>query len=598
MGTIPAEKIAEIRDRLDIERIVGRSVQLKRLGQRLVGCCPFHDDKSPSFSVDAVKKLFYCFGCQVGGDVFDFVQRVEGIDFREAVRSLAKETGVELPEREETPTERRRRTERERMYRVNELAKAHFKGQLANAPRAMAYLREERGLSEETIRRFHLGFAEDAWSDLADTLESESVPVDVPLALGLLGKRKTGGVYDRLRGKVIFPIALPSGEVAGFGARRADWLTTDDAPDRGPKYLNSPESPVYDKSKIFYGLERARDAIRKAKRAILVEGYFDVIALDQAGIPNAIACCGTALSDQHARGLAKLADEVVTLYDGDPAGLAATRKAAETLLAVGASVRVLRLPSQDDPDTFVRRQGTEALQALLDRAPSALDAFLEDAIEVNTGAGVAGLVRIVADIRPLLVAVRDRSVRDLMVEGAAQRLRIDPRVLREHLRRNAPPPQPEPPPPTGGHEMVDEPPSPLESGLLRMLVDAPAAVLAALETGGAARAFMHPTVQSVVDAAYAARAANQPFDGPRALEVARASEAAGPMTLASLQKTLMEDLPEPEDLGTCVRRLLERRIRMRLRELRTQIANEQDPDVSARLNAELAEAVRARAALT
>jgi len=609
--TIPPEKIAEVRDRADIERIVSRSVQLKKQGHRLSGCCPFHDDKSPSFSVDAAKKLFYCFGCQVGGDVFDFVKRIEGVDFGEAVRMLARETGVELPEREETPSERRRRTERERMYRVNELARGHFEAQLAQDDRAIAYLREERGLSPETVRRFHLGFAPDGWTNLADALEKKSVANEVPLALGLVGRRKSGGVYDRLRGKVIFPIGLPSGDTAGFGARRADWLVTDED-DRGPKYLNSPESPVYEKSKIFYGLEHGRDAIRKAKLAILVEGYFDVIALHQAGIPLAIACCGTALSGPHATQLSKLADEVVTLYDGDAAGQKATRRAAETLLAAGVSVRVLRLPSQDDPDTYVRREGVDALNTLVERAPSAVDAFLEDAIRANAGAGVAGLVRIASEIRPLLLAVRDQSVRDLMVEGAAQRLRIDASVLRAHLRGRGDSRRgdnrrgdnrrgPAMPAQRAEHHqrprMDDRAPSPLECMVLRLLVERPAEVLERLETSGADRAFEHPVCTAVVRSAFEARAANGPFDGARALEIARESDAAGPATLDALQKTLMQELPVEEDLGACIKRLLQRQIRMKLRDIRERIAAEQDPETSARLNAELAEAVRARASL-
>jgi DNA primase len=584
--TIPAEKIAEIRDRVDIEAVVGRSVRLQRKGRSLMGCCPFHGEKTPSFSVDPVKKLFHCFGCGVGGDVFSFVMRQESIDFPEAVRMLAREVGVELPEREESPAERRVRQRREQMYRVNDIARAHFEASLTRDERARAYLRDERGLSDETVRRFRLGFATEAWDELARHLSDLGVPAELPTELGLLGRRsRDGSPYDRLRAKLVFPITLPSGEVAGFGARRADWLVRGE--DGGPKYLNSIDSPIYDKSALFYGLDLAKDSIRRAGRALMVEGYFDVILLHQAGIAQAIACCGTALSPKHARALTRLTDTVVTVYDGDRAGVTATRRAAETLLAAGVDVRCLFLPDGHDPDTLVREEGAEAFAARVDAAPSALDAFLERAIEAHHGAGVAGLVAIVEDVRSLLMAVPDRERRALLAEGVAQRLRIHPqRILSQLSGRPPAPVEPTPPPPSRGPADDDGPRQPLpskrEAAVLRMLVDRPPEVLAELERLEAVEVFVHPAVHAAVQAALAARSENGPYDAHVALEAARAIGASEPV-LAALRRALVEALPEAEDLHSAVAELLRQQRKRRLRELKNRLARETDPDAVRRL---------------
>ena len=617
MATIPAEKIDEIRDRIDIASVIGRTVDLRRQGHRLTGCCPFHQEKTPSFSVDPVKKLFHCFGCGVGGDVFGYVMRHEAVEFPEAVRILAREAGVQLPEREESPAERRARQQKERMYRLNEIARDHYRSHLSRAPRAQAYLRSERGLTDEIINAFQLGWAEDSWDDLAKQLQSRSVPEGLAVDIGLLGRRSRGGVYDRLRGKIIFPIALPSGDIAGFGARRADWIGGDDP---GPKYLNSSESPVYDKSRIFYGMDRSKDPIRRGKRAILVEGYFDVIALHQAGLPQAVACCGTALSKTHAQVLTRYAGRVITLYDGDTAGVNATRKAAQLLLAAGADVSVLFLPDGEDPDTYVRRHGAEALDKKLDSAPSAIDAFLEMAIERHSGAGVAGLVKTVDEVKPLLMAVKDREHRALYAEGVARRLEIDTRRLKQMVasrgsddRRGGRYPN-EPPPigqvrearfsrGDGGYPPMDGPPPPgqmppwvdgdpqhgpatpqyqplsaLEATLMRLLVEDPDAVIEALEDRGLLEAFASPEVSAAVHAARQARISGEPFDGPRALESARRAGAAD-KTLSELRQVLVKELPERDELQNCAQRLLAAHLKRQLDGLNKRISRESNPEL-------------------
>lgn len=601
MPSYPREKIQEIQDRVDIERVIGRTVSLKRQGNRLVGLCPFHKEKSPSFGVDPQKKLFHCFGCQVGGDVFAYVQRMEAVDFGEAVRILAREVGVILPEHGETEEERRQRAERDRLYVVNDIAEAYYLDRLTHEPRAMAYLLEERGLSKETISAWRLGFAPNAWTSLSDALAKKGVTEAELVRLGLSGRRKeSSGVYDKLRGRVIFPIRVPGGHIAGFGARRADWIG-EAGEDRGPKYLNSPESPVYDKSSIFYGLDRARDPIRRARRAILVEGYLDVIGVHQAGVELAIATCGTAISGRHVAQLQRLAEEVITLYDGDAAGLQATRRAAELLLATGLSVRVASLPEGEDPDTYARKYGPEGLNALLEKAPSAIDHAVETAIARNAGGGVAGNVKIVEEIRPLLAAVKDPMKRDLYTEGAARRIGIDPRILLHHLRRpgealrlsGPPSPSQSPPPPAARAPAAvkQELPSRVEQTLFRHLVENPATTIRGVEAKDALSAFSHPAVRAAMAAGWAAVRGGAAFDAARGLEAAKDGGDASEAVLQALRETLMRALPNEDPLEECLEKLLKEDMQRRLGELKARVQRETDPVERERLGVEMHEIV-------
>lgn len=602
---IPAEKINEVRDRLDIERIVGRTVKLKRKGQALMGCCPFHQEKTPSFSVDARKKLFHCFGCGVGGDIFAFVMRQENMDFIEAVRWLASEAGVVLPEKEESPAEQTLRLEKERMYQANQVSRTHFEAELAKNADALGYLREQRQLSDEIIRDFHLGYAPDSWDRLSSQLDRNKVPEKISIQLGLLGRKTHGnGVYDRYRGKVMFPIALPSGDIAGFGARRSDWLNQEEP---GPKYLNSIDSKIYDKSRVFYGLDRAKSPIRRQRRAILVEGYFDVIALHQAGIETAIACCGTSISKVHAQTLAKLADEVITAYDGDEAGQRATRRAAEILLQTGLKVRVLQLPESDDPDTFVGREGKQALLDRLDQSPSAIDTYLEQAMREHQGGGIAGLVEIVNSIRPLLLAIANPADRDLYVQGVAQRLGIDARRLAARLRqapsssRGQRPKerQQEPPPSTETPQIAQDMNSPdaaqtrqaqpvpvAEQTILRLLVNNPVSVLEQLEASSVIEAIQHDGIKAAIERA---RQLGPHFDAHHALDTA--STLCHPQEITQIRQGLMTQLPNEDDLSPCIDQVLRKHHRERLAVLKKRIAQESNPDLVKALMSE-AEGIR------
>ena len=590
MSNIPREIIQEVLDRVDIERVIGRSVQLKSMGARLSGLCPFHKEKSPSFYVDKVKKLYHCFGCKAGGDVFSFVMKMESVEFPEAIRIVAKECGVDIPERQETEHERRERSEKDKLYRVNEQAQAFYEKALWADPTALAYLRDDRGLTDETIRAWHLGFAPMAWSAMSDALLAKGVEDELLVRVGLCARKREGrSIYDKLRGRIVFPIALPGEQICGFGARRCDWLVVNEE-EKGPKYLNSPESPIYDKSSIFYGLSWARDPIRRARRAVMVEGYLDVIALHQAGIETAIATCGTAMSGRHAAGLVRLSEEVVTLYDGDTAGVDATRRAAEILLQSGLAVRVAALPEGDDPDTYVQSRGGPAMSTLLDSAPSAIDYAVTKALEHYAGGGLAGTIRIVDEIRPLMMAVKDPLQRDLFLDGAARRVGIDARVLRQHLSRpagRAPVPQEKPRP------MVRiDPPSKVELAMLRHLIEDRDRTLTLLESKDALGAFHHAAIKAAVGAGWASWRAKSTFDAGRALEAARELGSADEETLRILRETLLHPLPRANDLEDCLENLLRNDKQRTLRGLKARIERESDPEALERLNAELARVLK------
>ncbi|MEM7674902.1 MAG: DNA primase [Myxococcota bacterium] len=608
MATIPPEKIAEVRERADIVDVVQRYVQLTKRGQRHVGLCPFHSEKTPSFGVSQGKQLFHCFGCGEGGDVFAFVMKIDGLDFPTAVRQLATESGISLPGREENPQEKARRRRNEQLFRINALVAEWFVSNLEKDRRAQTYLGQERGLSSETVRRFQLGWGPAGWSNLTQMLEENEIPADQPLTLGLIGRSiDSGRVYDKLRGRIIFPIHLPSGDVAGFGARRADWIDPD-----APKYLNSPESPVYDKSSILYGLAQNRDEIRRNRRAILVEGYLDVIALWQADVRTAVAACGTALTPRHAQTLSRLTDEVVTMYDGDRAGQEATRKASELLLKAGMTVRVVSFPDGDDPDTYAKAKGGDAVKNLIDEAPSAVDFFLESAKSRYAGAGIAGAVQTVDAVKPMILAIRDPLQRDVAIEAAAQRLGLASAMFRRHLGNRSVPNFAHPGGaagprasthqsgrPASDHSLPDQSPPDLgppgserrlpvvETALLTFLLDAPDATLTALESREALQAFSHPAIQAVFDAALSARATGAQLSTHEAHTLMQNHGVRDDKRLGMLRETLLNPLSQSHDLNDCVTGLLKQHKKRKLAELRTQSAGETDPEVIERLASEI-----------
>lgn len=364
MSRIADEIIQEVRDRVDIVDLIGRHLTLKKSGRNHVGLCPFHGEKTPSFNVNSDRQSYYCFGCNEGGNAFTFLMHVENLTFPEAVRTLARECGIEVPESSEGG-----QSNTEILYRANEVAQARYRKEfLIPGNPALAYL-EARGFAARAVEKFQLGYAPDSWDAVANALRGEGISPEIGARVGLLAERQSGGYYDRLRDRVTFPICDVRGRLIGFGGRAI-------SPEQEPKYLNTPESPIFRKRAAFYGFPEALGPIRSAARAVVVEGYFDRIALDLAGVSSAVATCGTALTPDHVRDLRRRTGEVVLLFDGDEAGQRALEKALQLLLPEGLRVRAAVLPPGDDPDSFSAREGTEALKALVDSATPAIEAVI------------------------------------------------------------------------------------------------------------------------------------------------------------------------------------------------------------------------------
>jgi DNA primase len=365
LSRIADEIIQEVRDRVDIVELIGRHLTLKKSGRNHVGLCPFHSEKTPSFNVNSDRQSYYCFGCHEGGTAFTFLMHVENLTFPEAVRTLARECGIEVPE-----SSGGGRNNTEVLYRANEVAQARYRKALQTPGNpGLAYL-EKRGFATDAIEKFQLGYAPDSWDAVANALRDEGISPENGAQAGLLAERRSGGHYDRLRDRVTFPICDVRGRVIGFGGRAI-------SPEQEPKYLNTPESPVFRKRAALYGYPDALGPIRSAARAVVVEGYFDRIALDLAGVSNAVATCGTALTPDHARDLHRRTGEIVLFFDGDEAGQRALEKALQLLLPEDLRVRAAVLPAGDDPDSFSAREGTGALRTLVDSAPRAIETVIK-----------------------------------------------------------------------------------------------------------------------------------------------------------------------------------------------------------------------------
>jgi DNA primase len=355
---IPDEKVEEVRTAADLVEVAEDYVQLKQSGSRYMGLCPFHNEDTPSFSVDPDQNLYYCFGCGAGGDVFKFVQEIEGVGFLESVRILAERYGIPLPEEDGTPEAA---NERESILHALRFAARFFYRQLTQTDRgrrALDYLRR-RGFAPQTIKRFGLGFAPNEWDALLTAAQEEQLDPETLEKAGLVIERNDGsGHYDRYRGRIIFPIFSHIGKVLAFAGRILD---PDDERDQ-PKYINSPETEVYHKKEVLYGLHQAKQSIRKTDEALLVEGYTDVISLSQAGVQNVVASSGTALTEQQVATLDRYATRALMLYDADEAGERAAMRGLERVLGEGMGAYAVELPDGYDPDEYVQEHGGDAFK--------------------------------------------------------------------------------------------------------------------------------------------------------------------------------------------------------------------------------------------
>jgi DNA primase len=422
-----------VKQQADIVRVVGEYVRLKKSGQNFTGLCPFHSEKTPSFAVHPVRQIYHCFGCGVGGDVFQFVMEMDKCGFPEAVRTVAEKCGIPIPApRERSPEEKRENQQRAALVEMHREAAAFFRKQLEGTlegKAARAYL-EDRGLDAEALARFGLGYAPSGGDALLRHFKTK-YPDWLIEASGLFS-REQGRTYDRFRRRIMFPIANESGKVVAFGGRALG--------DDLPKYLNSPETPIYSKSNVLYHLDRAKEAIRRQDFAVLVEGYMDAIAVARAGASNVVASCGTSLAEAQVKLLGRFTRRVVVNYDPDAAGQAATERSLGLLLEHGFDVRVLALPAIDgqpaDPDAFIRKKGAGDYAELLKHAPEYVDYLIARAKQMDLVTG-EGKLRALNFLMPHVQRIPDGLLRSEWATRIAQQLRVDEPVLREALRKAA-----------------------------------------------------------------------------------------------------------------------------------------------------------------
>ncbi|MEY4576247.1 MAG: hypothetical protein RL701_950 [Pseudomonadota bacterium] len=444
------ELISEIRDRTDIVALISESVELKQRGNNFVGLCPFHSEKSPSFNVRRDRQFFHCFGCQESGDALAFLMRLEGLTFPQAARNLAERAGIVIPDTDEREDglRRRERIQQERLYAVSEAATAFYVAQLqrlaADHPAQGELV--SRGVEAATAEQFRLGYAPASWDALALHLEEKGHDLRDAETLGLCLPRKNGrGYYDRFRHRLMFPIAELHGRIVAFSGRLLAPLPVPVAtgpsaprpsePTQEPKYVNSPEHPIYKKGALLFGLHQARVEIRRSSWAVLCEGNFDLIALHQAGFRNAVAPLGTAFTETQAKLMRRFAQRVTLMFDGDNAVVKAVEAAFPLLRQAELAGRVAILPPGADPDSYLREKGAEALKQVIESA-SGLVEFLIDTAADRAGPSAADRAAAIAKLGPVLVAVSNPVEVELYVQRIAQRFSIaDHRVLKDQLRQ-------------------------------------------------------------------------------------------------------------------------------------------------------------------
>lgn len=424
---IPEDIIQRIQDLADIRQIVSEYVPLKKRGNNWVGLCPFHHDRDPSFTVNEDKQIFHCFGCGVGGGVFKFLMLIEGMSFVDAVKALADRYGVTIPEKAHSAAYSARKIKRELLLECMNKALEFFHENLVGSRlgvMARDYL-ENRGISDATINHFKLGWAPPGWENLVKFLKNTSLDLGVAIEAGLIIVRDGGGgYYDRFRARVVFPIHDRRGHVVAFGGRVIG--------DGDPKYINSPESPIYQKKECLYGYFLNKSYIRKEGVGIVVEGYMDLVALFEHGITNVVATLGTALTEQHARLMKGLTKDWILVFDADEAGFKAATRALPILYSLGLRPKVLSLPQGHDPDSFIRSEGRVAWNRILDSAEQGMDFVLKMASETY-GSGPEAKIEASEEILKMINGIEDPVRKSLLISHASQKLGIRESILMDRV---------------------------------------------------------------------------------------------------------------------------------------------------------------------
>ncbi len=558
-----------VKQQADIVRVVGEYVRLKKTGKDFSGLCPFHQEKTPSFTVSPIKQIFYCFGCGKGGDVFNFVMDMEKSAFPEAVRTVAEKCGIAIPRpRERSPEERQENQQRATLVEMHREAQAFFAKQISGTlegKAARAYL-EDRGLDNKAIDRFGIGYAPSDGDALLRFLK-QKYPEKLLVESGLISRGEQGGrLFDRFRRRIMFPIANDSGKIVAFGARALG--------DDQPKYLNSPETPIYSKSNVLYHMDRAKEALRRSDFAVLVEGYMDAIAVARAGISNVVASCGTSLAEPQIKLLSRFTKRVIINYDPDNAGQMAAERSVALLLEQDFEVRVLALPpvgdKKADPDLFIREKGVEEYTKLLKEAPPYVDYLIARARKMDLTTG-EGKRRAVNFLLPYVQKIPNTILRSEWATRIAQQLHLDEPVLRAALSKAA----------TQRHselkiqpELVGRSAKPVERRLIRMLAEAEGFRRELAQRLQAAQLHHGLETEKVFSALIVASLADEPM---QATEVATQLEERDRRMLFEI---LFEEASEPtwEEAVSCVEALQHRQAERELADVQRSI--EANPPVT------------------
>jgi len=424
---IPESIVAEIRQTANIVSVIGETVQLRKAGNNHVGLCPFHAEKTPSFSVNENKQMFKCFGCGVGGNVYTFIMRQNNLTFPEAVKFLANRYGIQIPTDHLTAEQKNQLNERDQLFEINQTALTFFQEQLNSPAGQMArkYI-TERGISTEIQKQFYLGFAPNGWDNLLRFFSRKGTSLKLVEKAGLIIQKEHKGYYDRFRNRLIFPIKNLSNQVTGFGGRVFD--------DSLPKYLNSPETPVYHKSRILYGLRESKNQCRQTDQVFIVEGYMDLLAMYQHNISNVVATLGTALTAQHIRLLKGFVKNFTLVFDSDQAGIQAAKRSIALFLKEQVNAQILILPKNYDPDTFLNQYGSDQFWELSENADGMMAFLIDSALKVH-GDTIKGKINAINELKPLLSQIDDAIVRSLYVKEIAEKLSVDEKSVMAEARK-------------------------------------------------------------------------------------------------------------------------------------------------------------------
>jgi DNA primase len=557
IGFLSEEKVSEIRDRSSIQEVVSDYVTLKKTGKNYKGLCPFHSEKTPSFMVNEEKQIFHCFGCGEGGDVFTFLMKAGQFSFPQAVEELAKRYGVQLPSRELSATQNKEMAKREALFHINQIASEYFHDLLTKrreGEEGRKYL-SQRGISQEVIADHRLGTSTDRWDGLVQYLQEKKVSLELAWELGLIFPKKREGWYDAFRGRILFPIFDLHQRIVGFGGRVIR--------EGQPKYLNSPESSIYHKGEVLYGLQVAKRYATEKDCVIIVEGYFDLLTLHQYGLNHSVATLGTALTTQHIRTLKRYTKNLITLFDADQAGVQATLRSLPLFLEEEVAGKTIVLPKGEDPDGFLRKGNLEDFGKRAERAVPLIDFFFERLMKTTDVKSIDGKVSVAKEGVALLGKIPDKIRRDFYTKALAERLDVKESFLYEMLR--FPPKEPSKVGEDFRKSSMERSFPKSEEIVVRLMVHHPE-VIPTISKEGVVKEFESPILQKIAEAIEDLYQRKGRLDLPEALANFE-EDLKGRLCEFAFQESGLEGGDQGKILQDCIQKIREKRLKKEKGEL-------------------------------